>query len=518
MQWITSPKSILPLGCMTALALVGPTSAAQATPIPDGPGRNKVPYFEGGPHTPRPIGGRPVPSNPHMATPGYAAMHGDSYASDTYPFLGPLGHNPKATSEAKANGLPGLCSTHNYARSTGLIVAQCVKASNFVLRLIDPRTLKDLATYELPPRPSTVQAVLGLDIDKVLTDTSGGAYYYLDDQDRAVLADSAFHVRRFAHKKTATGWKFQVTDDWNLSEHVPHDCPTWKNPKPKGQCDPITSVQPDWRGSIWWVTKQARVGTIDPETGRIKVVRLRGEAIQNSFAASEDGVSIVTDHALYLFRAGPNGKPKIVWRKPYDRGTRRKVGQLDQGSGTTPTFLGRGLIGITDNADERVNVLVHRAGDGRLACKVPVFAQGRSATDNSLIGFGNSLIVENNSGYRNFLELKPGASAVGGLSRIDVGKNGCRTVWTSKERSPSTVAKASVPGGLIYAYTKEPRKDRVDAWYLTAIDFHSGRTVFKVLTGTGKYFDNNWAPVTLGPDGTAYVGVVGGLVAVKDQG
>src|SRR5690606_8224350 len=97
------------------------------------------------------------------------------------------------------------------------------------------------------------------------------------------------------------------------------------------------------------------------------------------------------------------------------------------------------------------------------------------------------------------------------------GGKGCETVWTSRERSLSTVPKASVPAGLLYLYTKEPRKDFIDAWYLTAVDVHTGRTVYKVLTGTGKWFDNNWAPVTLGPNGTAYVGVVGGLVAVRDR-
>ncbi|MEO3783058.1 hypothetical protein ABGB12_07005 [Actinocorallia sp. B10E7] len=490
---------------------------AHAAPIPDGPGRDAVPAYIGSPAVPKAIPGRPVPANPHMAAPGYAAMHADSYASDTYPFLGPLGRDPQVLTEAKAGGLPALCSTVNYARRSGLLVAQCTKGGTFTLRLIDPRTLKDLATYELPGRPSTVTAVTALDLDKVLTDTSGGAYYYLDAQDRAVLADSAFHLRRFAHVRTSRGWKFKVTDDWNLARHVPHSCPTWKNPEPRGECDPITSVQPDWKGLIWWVTRKGRVGTLDPRNGRVRVLRLRGEDIQNSFAAGRRGVSIVSDHALYLLRADKAGKPKILWRRTYDRGVRRKSGQLDRGSGATPTLLDGEYVAINDNAEPRMNVLVHRLRDGKRVCKVPVFWKNRSASDNSLIGFGRSLVVENNSGYRNFLELAPGASSVGGLARVDVTSRGCRTVWTSRERSPSTVAKASVPGGLVYAYTKEPRKDGIDAWYLTAIDFHTGRTAYKVLTGTGKYFDNNWAPINLGPDGTAYIGVIGGLVAVRDK-
>jgi hypothetical protein len=38
------------------------------------------------------------------------------------------------------------------------------------------------------------------------------------------------------------------------------------------------------------------------------------------------------------------------------------------------------------------------------------------------------------------------------------------------------------------------------------------------LTGVGQAFDNNWSPITLAPDGTAYVGTFGGLVALWDKG
>ncbi|MER6100525.1 hypothetical protein ABT154_32695 [Streptomyces sp. NPDC001728] len=39
--------------------------------------------------------------------------------------------------------------------------------------------------------------------------------------------------------------------------------------------------------------------------------------------------------------------------------------------------------------------------------------------------------------------------------------------------------------------------------------------VFSRFTGTGLSYDNNGAPITLGPDGTAYVGVFNGIVAVR---
>ena len=76
--------------------------------------------------------------------------------------------------------------------------------------------------------------------------------------------------------------------------------------------------------------------------------------------------------------------------------------------------------------------------------------------------------------------------------------------------------KLSAANGIVYTYTKDPRPDGQDAWYLTALDFRTGRTLYKRLGGEGLGHNNNYAPVTLGPDGTAYVGVLGGLIGLRD--
>lgn len=90
------------------------------------------------------------------------------------------------------------------------------------------------------------------------------------------------------------------------------------------------------------MTRLGRVGTVDPATGALRVIRLDGEEIQNSFSVAEDGVSIVTDHALYSFRADADGAPRVQWREAYDRGTGTKPGSVNQGSGTTPTSSATG--------------------------------------------------------------------------------------------------------------------------------------------------------------------------------
>jgi hypothetical protein len=99
---------------------------------------------------------------------------------------------------------------------------------------------------------------------------------------------------------------------------------------------------------------------------------------------------------------------------------------------------------------------------------------------------------------------------------IDRDGRGCHTVWRSQERAPSVVPKLSLGAGLVYTYTKPERDDLVDAWYLTALDFDNGRTRWRALAGTGAGYNNNFAPVSIGPDGTAYVGVLGGIVRLAD--
>ena len=51
----------------------------------------------------------------------------------------------------------------------------------------------------------------------------------------------------------------------------------------------ITSALPDFRGLIWFVTKQnGKVGTLNPSTGAIRV-RTLGQEIENSFAVGQAG-------------------------------------------------------------------------------------------------------------------------------------------------------------------------------------------------------------------------------------
>jgi hypothetical protein len=114
--------------------------------------------------------------------------------------------------------------------------------------------------------------------------------------------------------------------------------------------------------------------------------------------------------------------------------------------------------------------------------------------------------------------MEAGGLTAPGVTRIDVKNGHCRTTWTSQERVPSVVSKASLKSGLLYTYTRPPTADGSQAWYFTAIDLRTGKTVHSRLTGAGTLFNNHYAPVTVGRGGVAYVGVLGGLLRIADTG
>ena len=499
--------------------LIGCSEPRNPTPI-EGQG-GIAPAVVGTPATAQPIEFS-VPEHPYMSRQGVNAMHADGYSSDVHPGGGPLG-GPVNIQTRKGSTLPGgQCATLTFDEQ-GKLVALCAALTGFRIHLLEPRTLNLLAEYDLPTRPSSYEALLEQDKSKIMEDSSG-AYFYLDNEDRLVMAASDQTIRRVGHRQNSSGdWEFHITDSWDLSNDVPHDCVTPTNWSPAGECDPITAVMPDHEGYIWWVTRRGRLGTLDPETGKIRGMRIEGEEIQNGFSVAQDGVYIVSDHAMYRYSAAADGSPVQGWREPYDRGSSRKIGTINQGSGTTPTLLGDRYVTITDNADDRINLLVYRRQQdiqgARKVCEVPLFDSGHSVTDNSMIGFNRSIVIENNAGYSSAFAQEDWSNAGGGIMRIDVreDESGCDIIWRSEEHSTSVVPKLSAANGLAYFYTFSPQADGENAWYLTALDFRTGETRFKILTGYGPNFDNNWAPITLAPDGTAYVGTSKGLVAIWDK-
>ena len=470
------------------MLLGAPSALAGHQPIVEGPEAGQLPAFVGSAATPDPVFATEPPRHPFMAPNGLSNLHVDAWQTDRNSWFGPLGSNMSRTSTFQVAD----CASHTFD-SRGRLITSCVGLEGPRLMMFEPDTLHELARLQLPPR----QPQAGGNPNP-FTNFSGGGYFYLDERDRSVIPTTTRHIWIVAQTE-APG--FRLERDFDLTGTLlPGDA--------------IISALPDWSGRIWFASVDGVVGTVDPASGAVAVREL-GEPISNSFTIDESGdIYLVSDTAMYRLRADQAGTPQVVWRQVYENDGQRKPGQTQAGSGTTPSVMPQ-YVAITDNADP-VNVVVYRRDDGRFVCQAPVFSQGQSSTDNSLIVTDRSIVVENNYGYTGPASTQNGQSTVGGVERVDVVGGSCRKVWHSDERAPTSVPKLSLANGLVYVYTKEPRDDGNDGWYLTAIDFDTGQTVYKRLAGEGLGFNNNYAPITLAPNGDAYVGVLGGLVRLSD--
>lgn len=454
--------------------------------------------FIGSPQKAQPLPKRALKPHPFLHAQGQNSMHNDSYQSDSYLWSGPLGHQPVVSSMA-FHPLVGNCVAA-VEDLQGRLISTCVTPFGVTLVARDKHSLAILArkkiTHWLP-----IGAKFG-----------GGVYFHLDHQGRVLLASNAPAIEL---------WSLVNTDDelrWHQEQKIELSSALSKVIDREHR---VIDVMPDWQGNYWFITRGGLIGSSDRDGEDIQVQALKGEGIDNALAIGPLGVFVVSDHAMYRLQRNAVGQQQVVWRAAYDRGSAPKPGTMGHGSGTTPTLVGNDYVSITDNADGQVNVLVYPqqgAGQQPTLCKVPVFPVDKGTSENSLSSFGNSLIIENNFGYQgpfNNITAEPG------LARIDIlpEQKRCEIVWENRNiSSPSAVPKVSLETGLIYIYTRDASNpEELQAWYFTAINAHTGELAFKQLTGIGPGFNNHYGSISITPDGTAYVGVLQGVIKIKDR-
>jgi len=458
---------------------------------------------------------RPPARNPFMARNGRSNLHNDAYQTNAYAGAGPSGAKTRLTSAF----LQQECASLTFDRR-GQIVSVCVGAVGETLDVLQPHSLKLLATYPLPTEAKV--GVGSLTGGANSATFGGGGYFYLDNHDDAVVPTVdgrvvVLNVSRSAHPV------IRLRKIYNLAPTIHKQA--------------IESALPDWHGNLWFVTTAGTVGIAKPSGEGARVVHLvtpkhapsnagKPEKIGNSFAIDESGgVFVVSEEALYRFDATANGRPHITWRKRYNHGRRLKPGQVNFGSGTTPTLIHSahskhgGLIAILDNADPSMHLDVFprgRSGSHKAVCKLPIFtSHERSNSDeNNLISLGSRLWAENNYGRPGPVRV---TNTTPGMEQVRIGAHGCHKVWESNRvRIPSAVSKVSARSGLVYTYTHPFQPSGgPEAWYITAVNARTGHVVWSRFAGAGPDYNNFYSPVTIGPDGTLYVGTVGGLVELR---
>jgi len=483
-----------------SLAAIPATSSAAATPIQNDTPLSSLPTFTGKAWTAKKLTSGTIPQNPWMAANGKSNLHNDSWMSDSYEGSGPLGKNLVQTSNSLGVEIPGLCASVTFD-TQGRILTVCASViGSPTLRMYNADSMDLMASYSLPAREGELAS-------NVFNDFTGGSYFYLDNQNHPVVATNDRKLRVFA--LNTAGDSFDVINTYDLTSVLNYG-------------ERLSSVLPDWNGNYWFVSKtHGKVGWINRTTGDVHSITLN-EEIENSFTIGQDGVYIVTDKAQYKFDTA-GGTVHQIWRTVYDNSGIVKPGQVDAGSGTTPTILQGNLVAITDNADP-MNVVVFNSTTGARTCKVPVFSKGASATENSLIGWGtstkSSLIVENNYGYVNPYSIGGGGVTKPGITKVDVSNKGktCKAAWKNTTlTAPTVVPKLSLGNGLLYLYTKSKTTNKSDAWFWTAVDASTGKVAWSKFAGTGVLrFNNNYAAIHIGPNKSLYIGLIGGIAKLSD--
>lgn len=403
---------------------------------------------------------------------------------------GPLGD----ASQARAGwyGLEG-CRRINL-ESHDRLVAMCSDPSGPVLRVIDPDTLRTLASKRLPDPKETDDAARAQACD--------GTNSYLDNGDRAVVTTTDARILAIGTSDANGDPDLTVDQTWNLNRLIDaEDC--------------LVGATPDWSGRIWWASYGGRVGVIDPVAGGAEVFDL-DEKVTRSFAVDDQGVYLTTDHAVYRLSADAAGVD-VVWRHGYDRGVEVKSGQVVRGSGSGATLVEGDLLAFADNAEPRMRVVFVDRSTGEEVCRAGVFDGGESATSTSLVSVGSGVVAVNDHGAESTASTFWGLSTTGGLARVDQANGVCTVAWTNEESAPSVRPVVSWQTGLLYTWGKRGTLWGVPAYYLSAIDVRTGRTMFSVRGGTGRGLEAKRSHVTLNEAGEAFVGVVGGVVRVRDQ-
>lgn len=509
----------------------------------------------------------------------------------------------------KKGGFSGMCPAFDFVNDSTMVTLSFGRENTTLLLLHVTDTIEVLDQIEVPGRGTKVMELMGKKgREKIFHNTAGGAYSYLSDKDHYYIPGANNNILRIQIKDRkfedeiieSTNIKQQIDAgdlvDEHLSEKDKMNLLTALMPDIHGNIwftsrhgivgmihrDDLTKegcmkVYASYIGFFGTIDK---INThfdshfksfedielfreIEKYTPEFKekfreafmTTEDTREEIQNSFSIGKDGVYIVSNYALYKLHFNEENKrieldPK--WVEAYKTGdlvyaNDRKVkpGQLNAGSGTTPTLMDDRFVAICDNDSLQVNLCIYSQETGLLVSKHKLFTNAGAAVENSVVAYGNSLIVANTYGYEDPFKdnITPG-----GIMRFDY--NETKGIFELVENWPASgiydcktaTPKLSTPLGMMYVYNRsnDDYNGHYD-WQITAIDFITGLRVFYIkpyfkkghfgdnisfLLKWGslgskhydrKVFNNIWGTFTFGPDNSFYIGAYRGFIRVSSN-
>jgi hypothetical protein len=438
--------------------------------------------------------------HPFLNNTGDSRIHNDHYNSAVYNRSGPVG--PELEITTNHLGSPaGVCAMMTILED-GYVVGSCFVINDeselhVMLIMFDNENLNIVAERDLGQRP-------------FFPSSAGGAYFSMDKDENFILGPATNQLEQY-HIEVIDGAPQFVQD---YTKAIPGLAPAVATTDPMLQ-DTVV----DWDGRVWFMVTDGRIGYFDPEADRIEMTDLE-QGLQNSMVVDEDAIYFVTYESVFRLSVDGDGKIQTDWEAPYDPGS--AIGGILPGSGTSPTLLGTedDLISICDNADGQINLVVlDKAMGNPPICKVPLFREGESATENTVVGYNDDIIVVNNAGFGG--PFAPANTILPGIERYrvlrDANRNptGCELRWKN-DTSFGNSAQLATGSGVIWGYGADPDVPDEDLFYLTATSWETGEEIFRTYIGDQRPFDPITGQVHAHPDGTFYLGAVGGVVMMRD--
>jgi hypothetical protein len=478
------------LGGPGQVGVLAAASTSDTVTLPDG---TVLPRVRGRlPLERKPLPPLPMEDHPFMLD-EYASggVHADSYNSGVSPLPGPLGLDPVARVVKVLEDDIAMC-TPLMRDLEDRLASVCISLGGpSHLVLFDPEDdFRILARTEIPKRRS-------------LIDPAGGWYSRMDHKGRPVVPTPAQDVRVYEAVAEGSGLRWNIAEQWDLSSVLPEDVSA-------------SDVVPDWRGNYWFISGFGHLGYIDRASGAVDVIELGGgdETIGAALTVGPEAAFVLTSKALYRLEADGGG-PRVVWRWDYGA-----AGGVDL---STPTLIDEGSLiafSINGQGDRGLLLVLETAAAAmsdseREVCRMPLFKPGRSDMKNTLMGYGRSLVAENNWGgdFFELLDFEPG------LARVDVREDhsGCDLVWEDYTIASQVPPRLSTGDGHIYLYARERgTPEDVHAFYLTAIDFRTGEVASELFVGSGRGIDNPMLSSDFWPGGVFVGGIRNGIVTLRD--
>jgi len=334
----------------------------------------------------------------------------------------------------KKEGFSGMCPAFDFVNDSTMVTLSFGRENTTLLLLHVTDTIEVLDQIEVPGRGTKVMELIGKKgREKIFHNTAGGAYSYLSDKDHYYIPGANNNILRIQIKDRkfedeiieSTNIKKQIEAgdlvDEHLSEKDKMNLLTALMPDIHGNiwftsrhgivglihrddltkegCMRVYASYIGFFGTIDKINKHfdshfksfediELFREIEKYTPEFKekfreafmTTEDTREEIQNSFSIGKDGVYIVSNYALYKLHFNEENKrieldPK--WVEAYKTGdlvyaNDRKVkpGQLNAGSGTTPTLMDDRFVAICDNDSLQVNLCIYSQETGLLISNI----------------------------------------------------------------------------------------------------------------------------------------------------